>query len=650
MQQVLNKAIKVKPHLNISFNKSVVIEHAVAFTIYFLISIGVTWPLVLNFSSKLIGDGQSDVKHSVWIIWNSLQSVQFRSTPFYTDLLYYPKGISLLMDGAGPISGLFSLPFWFFGPVAAYNGTILVGLIFSGYFMYLFARTLGFNHGPALFSGAVLQLGPAHLAGVYGHMEKTFVGLLPLILLALHQSLNLKKSWWWCVATAVGMLLIGLYSGYQFIIAGLGSAFFFIAILLGAHPGNRLAIFKRGLLVGICSLVVVGPLLIGIAIESRNPDTASNVAVNVTAPLYSPDVAQLILPPFYNALVAPFLYDYSNGSYRPPRANFPGFERSTSWIGIDIENAVTLSLTALVLGVFALRYVPKLSRRWLLFTLFCIVLSLGPSLRLLGETRFTAFKLPLIMPFAFLDSLPGLEFMRVSGRIMMIGALGLGISAAYGLHWLTQRWPQKKNWIVAGCVVLLLLESWPRPWPTAPLPEIPKFYQQLSADKDKYGVLDLPFAWGPTDAPGGWNAYASTYQMYQMAHHKPIAWGYLSHTYNSDKYPVDFINQLISDQSVKSSNSKNTGNSLTTYNQNQLAENNYRYVVYHKSLYRLKPNAREHLLAQQYLAMVFGASTKPFYQDEMVTVYQVNPALQPARSTVDPGSGTSRDKGELIPR
>lgn len=647
MQQVVSKAVKPRLKLTIPIKKSIITEYAVAFIIYFFVSVGVTWPLVLNFSDKLIGDGQNDVKHSVWIIWNFLQSIQFRSTPFSTDLLYYPKGISLLLDGAGPLSGLFALPFWLFGPVAAYNGTILFGLVFSGYFMYLFARTLGFKPGPALFAGLVLQLGPAHLAGVYGHLEKTFVGLLPLILLALHHSLDLKKSRWWCVATAVGMLLIGLYSGYQFVFAGFGALFFFIAIWWSAASGERRAIFKRGVLVGLCSLIIVGPLLIGIALESRNPATASNVAVNVTAPFYEPDLTQFILPPFYNALFAPFLYDYPNGTSRPTKANFPGFETNAQWSGIFIETAVTLSLTALVLCFLAFRYGPKLSRRWLLFTLVCVIFSLGPTLRFLGETQFTAFKLPIILPFAFLDSLPGLEFLRAPGRIMMLGALGLGISAAYGLTWLSQRWPRKKTFIIYGCLALLLVESWPRPWPVTPLPEIPKFYQQLAADKATYGVLDLPFAWGPADAPGGWNAYASTYQMYQMAHHKPIAWGYLSHTYNPDRYPLDFINQIAADQSAEQTNLQVNGTFISFYNQGQLAANNYRYVVYHKTLYHTDPKAREHLLAQQYLAVVFGANSKPFYEDEMVTVYKVDPTPPPTNSILELKFGNNWRKGEL---
>ncbi len=625
MQQVESSIIKPRLDSKLLFKRVAVVDHSVALVIYLFISIGVTWPLVLNFTTKLIGEGQSDVRHSVWLLWNFLQSVQFRSTPFNTDLLYYPKGISLLLDGVGPLSGFFSLPFWPFGPVAAYNGTVFCGLIFSGYLMYLFARTLNFNQGPAIFAGVVFQLGPAHLAGVYGHLEKTFIGLFPFILLALYKALDPKKSWWWSVVTAVGLLLIALYSGYQFIMAGLSVVFFFGAIWLGAPSENRLKIVKRGLLVVLSSIVIVGPLLISIALDSRNPDTASNVAVNVTAPFYEPDLAQFILPPYYNALFAPILYDYSNGGFAPLKAKFPGFERSATWVGIVIENAVTLSLTALVLCFFTIRYNFKLSRRWLLFTLFCIILSLGPTLRIWGQTTYTAFKLPIILPFAFFDSLPGLEFMRVSGRIMMIGALGLGISAAYGLSWLTQRWPRQKTLIVAVCVITLLVESWPRPWPVTPLPQIPKFYQQIAADKDKYGVFDLPFAWGNTDSGGGWPDYAATYQMYQMVHHKTIAWGYLSHTYNVDKYPINFVNQIVAQQKVEESNLQINGKPTLSYTQQQLAQNNYRYVVYHKTLYHTNPKAREHVLAQQYISAVFGSDVKPFYEDDVVKVYKIEP-------------------------
>ena len=110
---------------------------------YTVLSIAATWPLARNFDSRLIGDAHQDQMHSVWILWHTNEWLHGREALFSTDLLYHLEGISILTDGVGVISGFFSLPFWHWGPSAAYNGTMLVGLVLSGYCMFLLAGASG---------------------------------------------------------------------------------------------------------------------------------------------------------------------------------------------------------------------------------------------------------------------------------------------------------------------------------------------------------------------------------------------------------------------------------------------------------------------------------------------------------------------------
>jgi hypothetical protein len=548
-------------------------------------------------------------------------------------MLFYPTGISLLLDGLGPLAGVLALPFAPFGLVAAYNGSLVLGMCLSGYCAFLLARDQGLGLGSSLFAGAVLEVFPIHLAAVLGHLEKTFVGLLPLLVLTLLRALDQKRSRWWCAAAALVMLLLGLYSGYQFIMGAFG-AIFFVVMAFMQHPRERwrTLVLRTGL-VCVAGVLLVGPLIVAILVAESNPMLASNLRVNIVASLYEPDLVQLVMPPFYNATIAPHVYHYAApGSFSIVGARkIPGLGPTDGWFGVTLENAVAIPLTALALCFLTILRGSWMARRWVVFAALCAVASLGPMLRVLGHTTFTSFRLPVVMPFAFVDSLPGLEFFRAPGRIMMVGGVGVALGAAWGLSWLSTRYSRYRGWIVAAALALLLLEGWPRPWPQTPLPPASPFYSQMAADHHEYGVLDLPAAYGP-DVSSGWFHYASIYQMYQMYHKKPIAWGYLSRTY--DQHPTFYLRWLTSPTPFQQPGVLVDGRpSPIRYDQSELAADGYRYVIYHKQVDGESPDTPEHVTARRYIDEVFGPDAVPYYEDSMLRVYRVRSPGPPRSPT-----------------
>ena len=111
---------------------------------------------------------------------------------------------------------------------------------------------------------------------------------------------------------------------------------------------------------------------------------------------------------------------FFHAGYRLVDGRLPTLIKADSFYGIFIETSVTIGWTIVVLGVVAAVTRWRAAWPWIGLSLACIVLALGPSLRLFGRTTFTDFALPLMLPYAILDSLPGFEFMRVSGRFMML--------------------------------------------------------------------------------------------------------------------------------------------------------------------------------------------------------------------------------------
>lgn len=540
------------------------LEHGLPLLLYTLLSLALSWPAARHFTTHILSDG-GDARHNLWVYWHFQQWAQGEEPLFQTNLLYYPEGISLLLHGVGPVMAFLALPFWRWGPEAAYNGVILLSLLLTGYAMYLLARALRMGRAVALFAGLTLLTSAMPMAGILGTPEKVLLAPLPLTILALHHTLDSRRSPWWTVVTALCLLLTLATSGYQFIFAALSIGFFFLARWAASTPPRRRFLLRRALALAGSSLLIVGPLLVAIVQLSRNPQ----FSVDVVGQAYigQPDLLRFLVPSPYSRFLGGAAFD-AMASFRVSN--------------LGIETSVSLPWTLLALSLVAIRYTRR-SRFWFGFFLFCFVLALGPALKLMGETFFTQYEARILLPSALLLKLPGLGFMRFAGRWMKIGSVALGLTASFGLAFLIQRFPRYGALVLASATALLLVETWPNDYPMEQVPRAPAFYQQLAGDTEEYGVLDLPLAF--TERPF-WDfehvSLTSFYQMYQMVHGKGIASGYLSRTYN--RHP--FLDYLFTGYQAINADVRVNGVPANSYAnlRADLVEHGYRYVVWHKTL------------------------------------------------------------------
>lgn len=573
-------------------------EHGRPLLLFLLFTLALTWPTLRHFSTDLVSNG-GDARNNLWMVWHVKETLLGRQPPFNLSLLYYPAGVNLLTRGLGPVVGLLALPFWPLGPEAAHNGSVLTGFFLTGYFTYLLGRGLGLGRRTAFFAGTMLLVAPMHLAGLYGHMTKTFLGLMPLALLTLHHALDRRRTPWWSAGAALVLFFTLFHNGYQFVFLGLAFPFFTIARLLLAPAEERPAIFRRAAFTAALAFLFVGPFVLLFFQAAQNPFVPAGA--NLESFNNHPDLVELFLPPR-------FTIHWGEQTRR--------FLLSRD-VNFNIETNVYLSWTGLLLSFVALLKGPRRARPWILFAALCTVLALGPSLKWLGHTRFTEYGLPVIMPYALLTSLPGFDFMRAPGRFMMIGSVALTISAAFGLVWLLRRFPRHRNALFLLALALVLLEMWPRPWPQEALLPVPDFYRQIAADDELYGVFDLPIK--PTES--AWHGgYASYYQRYQIVHRKGIASGYLARTYAVHPLFPCVIPEFRPPQPTVLVDGRPADCAANTLH--DLAFFNYRYVVYHKDAPRLGPWGEAQ--AARFLDRYFGDQT-PLVDDDLVTVYAVPP-------------------------
>jgi hypothetical protein len=581
--------------------------HVAALLTYIGLSVVLSWPTITHFTTALTTSGE-DARHNLWIFWHVLQALRGAQPLFEAPLLYYPHGISLLVHGVGPVTALFALPFWPLGPEAAYNGALLVSLSLTGYCSYLLARDLGMERSVALFAGTVVLASPMCLAGLNNHVTKVFLGAMPLTLLALQRALDTQRSRWWAVATGLGLLLTLLHTGYQFVFVSLAAGFFTLAALRNAERGQRRFVLGRAALVGLAALLLAGPLLLAIVRAASDP----SIVVDVNAESFSaPDLVQYVLPSHQSRLFG-WLTQTIAQPYLADRSML-----------LNSETEVSLSAGGILLCMVAWWRAGRVARRWVVLLALCMLFSLGPELHVLARNHFTEYDLPVILPYAFLTGLPGLSFMRSPGRFMMLGFVAFGIATAFGLAWLRQRFPAHRRVLLAGATMLILIPAWPKPFPQEALRPVPPFYQQIAADTEQYGVFDLPLKSSPSFAFNWKAVYTSSYyQIFQIVHQKGIAGGYISRTYG--EHPV-FADILTDNTSVLRLNGRPA---VYADFLDDLARNNYRYVVLHKDLFGPTPAGIDpgEQRARALLNATF-AGQAPIVDDALTRVYRVQPSL-----------------------
>ena len=309
---------------------------------YLALAVAASWPLARDFATYTVGDVHYDERHAIWMLWYTAQALAGRvSWPDTTHLLW-PHGISVLVDGVGPLNGVLALPFWPWGAAAAFNGTALLGIALSGWSLYALARGIGLARGPAFVAGALFLLWPIHLIAITGHLEKLFVGMLPLTLLAGLRAFDPGRGRAWLAVPGVALLGALLQNGNQFIFAALGVAFVGVQTWLAAPIEERQPRLRRMLIAGALSLVICAPLLLAIIKVMR--DETLFVALGEHTRYYSPDALSLVLPAPHQRWAAwlfPSDMHLKNYVWAP---TLPALGPTEDWYGTGLETAVTIPL------------------------------------------------------------------------------------------------------------------------------------------------------------------------------------------------------------------------------------------------------------------------------------------------------------------
>jgi len=418
-----------------------------------------------SLTHQLSGTG-SDPFDSPWFLAWWPYALTHHLNPFYTKLIWFPSGVSLLWITAVPLLSLLGWPITAaYGAAVTYNLFIVTSPVFCAWSAYFLCRYVTRDFAAALAGGFIFGFSTYETSQSFGALNLTAVYLVPLLLLVMLKRLDDQLSRPQAVGLAAVLLLAQFLICIEifamiFVFGGL--AWVLALVYLPRHRPALKRLLADGLYTAPFVTLPLLPLFIAMA-----PHYALINHPAVWPYFWVTDLTSIVLPSPLN------LFGHS----------FHFLRHSVS--GSSQENGAYFGLPLLViLALFAWnqRHTPR-GRFCSLVFLLCLVCSLGPFLWVGGH--FTG----IIMPWVIAVHLPLLGS-ALPARFTMFASLAAAIIAAI---WLAQ--PVRRELRLAlGLAACIALLPWPHPWQALPETKFfaPGRVQQVLGPNPR--LLLLPFA------------------------------------------------------------------------------------------------------------------------------------------------------------
>ena len=526
--------------------------HLGALTLFSLLTIALSWPLVAYLSTRVPGMAQwaFDESTFLWNIWTLKRAlVEHQISPLHSELIWYPLGIDLILYTYNFFHALLALPLLLaFNLPLASNVALLLSTLLSAYGVFLLVcyllrfQSSGDRVLAALAAGIVYAFASNRTVyAALGHYDMVTTQWIPFYALMLLRSLDGRLTARSRYRTA---LLAGIFfalNGLAEMITALFLAIFTLIVLvdyllrrrthdvrvdIAADQGaGRLSwggLALNLLVLGGTAFFFWAPALVPILHQFLTADFSLQgwgEAIPLSTDLlgwFSPTVLHSF---FGGDLVAELR-----------RVQLRALEQGVT--GFRDVNTVFLGWTTLALATAgALVYRSKL-RVWIWTSIIFGLFTLGPFLQINGRYRFDldGVEATFPMPYALLHYVPIIKANRAPNRNSVLLMLGLAVLAGYGLYWLLARVaagraraPVRAIGVLVMALIILEHLSVPLPLSDA---RIPAVYAQIAADPGAVSVMHVPLGW--RDSFGVFGPERTQLQYYQTAHAKPMLGGNIS--------------------------------------------------------------------------------------------------------------------------
>ncbi|HUS16865.1 MAG TPA: hypothetical protein VM536_17855, partial [Chloroflexia bacterium] len=275
-----------------------------ALLLHLALSLLFTWPLALNLGGNQLTPGTivEDRDQNLWNLWwVKTALLDLHTSPFQTDWIYWPTGVSLQFHTLNVFNGLLSIPFQPFLPLPViYNLIVLLSFVLTGWGAYLLLAYVlrphpagtPASHGAiaaaAAVGSSIFAYSAYHLATQRGLLQLISLEWVPFAVLFLLRAVHDDPRWRdlgavarWIVRRAVpAVVFLGLvalvdwyYVLYTLLFAGLYGLYLVARAILDREGqwAIRLAAGPLRLAIVVALFfVLVSPLLVPMFAELQH--------------------------------------------------------------------------------------------------------------------------------------------------------------------------------------------------------------------------------------------------------------------------------------------------------------------------------------------------------------------------------------------
>lgn len=683
--------------------------HLWVLLLYSLLAVALTWPLATQITTHVPGSDTwaYDEYTFLWNIWYFKHALLDQlSTPLYTDLIFYPVGMGLVMYTFNLLAAALALPLHLASgniPLAS-NLVNLASTALAGYgtfllVLYLLRRppvnsepstvnsstpspSLSIHHSSFIIPAAAFIAGLIYAFAssrmVYlalGHYMIVTTQWLPFFLLYFVRTLDRWRSRDAVIAglfAALCLLTDMLYGVLLALMAGVLLLDWWLSYRRGRRasqaaplvsPAQRLG--RLAAMVAVAALLSA-PLLIPTVREGRNADYA--VEGWGMSDQLSADLVGLVTPTD--------LHPLWGGDWEATlRAVQTGDSRFS-----DV-NTVFVGYATLALAVLGAIVAGRRARAWLVIALIAFVLALGPLLQINGQSLYNldGLQVTVPLPYILLHYLPFVKGFRAPNRFSLVLLQALAVLAGYGAAWLLVkiagvRQPRTNTaesraarstfqalrapLALALAVILaaaVLFEHLAVPMPLTDA-RVPAPYRELAKQPEGGAVLQLPMGW--RNGFGVFGAEDTRIEWYQTTHGRPILSG---NTSRNPAFKFEYFERLPLLQAIAGIELYQPPDAATDQAARASAAElmalwDVRYLAVNPPVAGRYPYSDTWQATQDYVLDVVPVDPQPLWDADGVQIYAVQQAPVPFPFELDLGSrntdayrgpGWSVDEGDI---
>ena len=480
-------------------------EHVSVVFIFSILTMVLTFPVILDFTNEAAGLACDDSCYTMWTFWWVDFSFENDLDPRYSNYIFYPDGVNIGTYSWLPTVIGFLLV-QFLDHVTAWNIIWFLGLVFGGYGCYLLANNFSKNYLSSIIAGIIFTFTTYHMSHSLAHPGLSMIVWLPIFVLFLFKLLE-KQSKYYSIVGGIIFFLVSLTHLYNSLFITIFSIIFFaVYIFRQKKVSNKTFITNFSILftIGLISSSVL--FLSTPTISDELPSRPLSEHIN-----YSANLENLILPVHQHT--TQIISDYGMIT-----SFYSFFDKQP--FSQSIENLTFLGYSVIFLSALAvIRYRRNHTWFWLLICGIFVLMSLGPELKIFNES--TGIELP---DKVFYDNIPGWDQLRSPARFIVMANLALAVLASYAVYGLIKnKFSSFKQQIILTSIIgfVILFEFSMIPYLSYAEP-IPDIYEEIKNDESKFAVLPVPIG-----GIGEYGLMSDPAMLYHQLHHeKPIYGGY----------------------------------------------------------------------------------------------------------------------------